>query len=736
MARALLQMLPSKLKPCGTAMTHDNNQGALPFSRRAFMLGIGAGGLGLQACSNGEETQADSADAGRSAGQPSEGASRVFVHPGLLHTEADFTRMREKVALGAQPWTDGWNALIANGRSQLGAAPRPLAQVVRGGDGSNFAQMYIDIARAYQLALRWKVSQDARYADQAVVFLNAWSGTLTSIVGNADRFLAAGIYGYQFANAAEIMRSYSGWAAEDFKRFQNMMLTVFYPWNADFLKNHNGAVITNYWANWDQCTLASMLSIGVLCDREDLYDQALAYYRNGQGHGAGLQAVYHVHPGNLGQWQESGRDQGHSTLGIGLAGAFLEAAWNQGDDLYSYDNHRFLAGARYVAKSNLPDGNGGFEGVPYLPYNNKQGYSTVLGGGLGIKRPVWELVLHHYEGRLGIAAPEVRQQALQLRPEYDGDNGDQLGFGTLTFARDPVAGARPSGLTARLQAVKVELSWWGVPDADSYTVKRGARAGGPYAVVATGVTSVLTWTDTAPLASAWYVVTAVNGAGESGTSNEVAVSTQAQQLLQLTFDETTGTAAVDATGQWPASKTVRADGWAAGRKAGHSVVLDGVADFIALPANVIASLSDFTIATWVFLDAATTWARVFDFGSGPRRSMFLVARNAQGLPQFSIDTEHGYVAQNVVGQTAVPTGQWTHLAVTLSGQLATLYVDGVAVGSKADVVYAPYHLGVGMAGFIGKSQYATDPLLKGKVDDFSIYAGALGAAAVAALATG
>jgi hypothetical protein len=372
--------------------------------------------------------------------------------------------------------------------------------------------------------------------------------------------------------------------------------------------------------------------------------------------------------------------------------------------------------------------------VPYLPYNNKQGYSTVLGGGLGLKRPVWELVLHHYEGRLGIAAPEVRQQALQLRPEYDGGNGDQLGFGTLTFARDPVAGASPSGLTARLQATQVELSWWGVPDAVSYNVKRGARAGGPYTVVATGVTGVLTWTDTAPLAAAWYVVTTVTGAGEGGASNEVAVSTQPQPLLQLKFDETSGMAAADATGKWPASKAVRADGWTPGRKAGNAAVLDGMADFIALPAGVIASLSDFTIATWVLLDASTTWARIFDFGSGPRRSMFLAARNAQGLPQFSIDTEHGYVAQTVVGQTAVPTGKWAHLAVTLSGPLVTLYVDGVAVGSKADVVYAPYHLGVGMAGFIGKSQYASDPLLKGKVDDFSIYAGALGATAVAALA--
>ena len=107
---------------------------------------------------------------------------------------------------------------------------------------------------------------------------------------------------------------------------------------------------------------SSMQAIGVLCDRRDIYDEAMNYFYNGRGNGAMDKAVYYVHPGNLGQWQESGRDQGHNTLGIALMGPFLEAAWNQGDDLYSYDNNRFLAGAEYVAKYNL--GND----VPYQPY--------------------------------------------------------------------------------------------------------------------------------------------------------------------------------------------------------------------------------------------------------------------------------------------------------------------------------------------------------------------------------
>ena len=527
--------------------------------------------------------------------------SRKFVHPGLLHTEADFDRMRTKVAANAQPWLAGWNALQANGRSQLGATPRPLATVIRGGDDQNFAQMYIDIARTYQLALRWKVSQDTRYADLAVVFLNAWSSTLTSIQGNADRFLAAGIYGHQFANAAEIMRSYPGWAASDFARFQNMMLTVFYPLNHSFLVNHNGSEITNYWANWDQCTLASMLAIGVLCDRADIYDEALSYYKAGQGNGAGLQAVYHVHPGYLGQWQESGRDQGHCTLGIGLAGVFCEMAWNQGDDVYGYENNRFLAGAEYVAKSNLRDGSGNFYTVPFFTNINRQGTQSVLSAaGQGHMRGIWESVYNHYANRLGIATPYTLLQAIQMRPENDGSNGDQLGFGTLTYTRDPVASlVAPSGLTARVRAAQVDLSWWGSTGALSYTVKRAANAGGPYTTVTSGITDTLIFTDsTVSAGEVWhYVVVAVNAGGESAPSTEARAAIKAELLMQLKFDEAQGTSAADATGRFAASELAGGAAWVAGHE-GSAVALASAAPYVNLPAAPVKNLADFTIACW------------------------------------------------------------------------------------------------------------------------------------------
>lgn len=625
---------------------------------------------------------------------------RKFTHPGLLHTEADFERMRSKVAANAQPWLDGWNALTSNGRSQLGASPRPLATVIRGGDGENFAQMYIDIARAYQLALRWKVSQDKRYADLAVVFLNAWSSTLTTLTGNADRFLAAGIYGYQFANAAEIMRTYEGWAASDFARFQAMMLNVFYPLNHSFLSGHNGSQITNYWANWDQCSLAAMLAIGVLCDRQDIYDEAVSYYKTGQGNGAGLQAVYHVHPGYLGQWQESGRDQGHCTLGIGLAGAFCEMAWNQGDDIYGYENNRFLAGAEYVAKSNLLDGSGAFYTVPFFTNVNRQGTQSVLStAGQGHRRGVWESVYNHYANRLGVATPYTSLQAVQMRPESDGGNGDQLGFGTLTFTRDPLAApARPSGLTARVRGPQVVLSWWGCPGALSYSVRRAERAGGPYTAIASGITDTLTFTDTGiGVADAYYyVIVAATAAGDSAPSNEEKAAIKPALLLQWKSDGSAGTRA-------------------------------------SLAAGLVKNVADFTVAARVFLDSAATWSRVFDFGSGPRRYMMLTPRNSAGMVRYAISTVHGYNEQVIDGTASLPTGRWVHVAVTLSGTVGTLYIDGAVAGTNTQMTLAPFDLGETTQNWLGRSQFPNDPDLQGRVDDFRLYSGALGIAEIASL---
>src|SRR5579859_7759902 len=103
-----------------------------------------------------------------------------FVHPGALHTQADFDRMKSQVAHNAQPWTDGWDVLIKNSHVSLNWTANPQAMVYRGRDGThreNYAALFNDAAAAYALALRWKVSGDDAYADKAVAILDAWSKT-------------------------------------------------------------------------------------------------------------------------------------------------------------------------------------------------------------------------------------------------------------------------------------------------------------------------------------------------------------------------------------------------------------------------------------------------------------------------------------------------------------------------------------------------------------------------------
>ena len=648
------------------------------------------------------------------AGAGAAAGPRSFRHPGLLHTEEDFARMRAKIGAGAQPWVDGYGALTRSGRAQLGSVPHPLQTVIRGGDGENFRTMVEDLERAYQFALRWKISDDRAYADLAVQFLDAWSSTMTTLTGNADRFIAAGLYGYQWANAAEIMRTYPGWPTASVARFQKLLLDVFYPLCHDFLLKHNGAVITNYWASWDLLTLCGILAIGAFCDREDIYGEAIDYFQNGQGNGAIAHAIYSIHPGYLGQWQESGRDQGHSTLSISCLASLCEMAWNQGDDLYGYDNNRFLAGAQYVAKSNLKDANGKAYELPFSTYINNQGTMTAVStAGMPNLRPCWESIYNHYVNRKGLAAPWVSAIAAQIRPEGATWNGDDPSFGTLTHSLDPIAeGGAPSGLTGRVVGGKVLLSWWGSAHATGYQVKRSASADGPFESIGR-VDEPCTYMD-APGHGVWhYRVAAIGAGGESNPSNGARMALPTESRLLLQDGALTGGAS-----------------WGDG----GVLVLDGTSGHLELPQGALSELGDVTVALWVYWNKEKANTRVFDFGSSDIAYMALVPRDASGILRFAITGTTYFGEQSIRAKSALPTAAWVHLAITLSGTVGTLYVNGVVAGTNDAISLAPFQLGKTTRNWLGRSQYATDPYFDGRMRDLRIMSGALGPSEIAALA--
>jgi fibronectin type 3 domain-containing protein len=90
-----------------------------------------------------------------------------------------------------------------------------------------------------------------------------------------------------------------------------------------------------------------------------------------------------------------------------------------------------------------------------------------------------------------------------------------------------VTPAAPTGFTATaMSGIEIYLSWTSVSEASSYNIKRATSSGGPYTTIATGVTAT-NYSDTnlTPSTGYYYVISAVNSAGESANSAEAGATT-------------------------------------------------------------------------------------------------------------------------------------------------------------------------------------------------------------------
>ena len=441
---------------------------------------------------------------------PAYDSNRGFRHPGGLHTNADFERIKAQLAAGNEKVTKAYNILKNAEFAQPTCATWPVETIIRGG-GSG--QNYINAARgatiAYQNALRWKIEGNEACAKHAVDVLMAWANICKGIGGDSNFALAGGLYGYEFAQAAELMRDYEGWKAKDFETFKRWMLDLWYPtimrfqrsrndtwrnWRYD--ASHGGQRPGHYWSNWGLCNTLALMSVGILCDDVFIYNQAMSYYKYDQAelakanypwpwapentetdkYNGGLNEyidnlVPHVAEyagetgayGKVGQMQETGRDQGHAQMAAGLAVDICQTAWNQGDDLYSYHDNRIAAGLEFQAAYNFD----GREDLPWANYHYTDCHSAwhqawvqegPNGGSRGEIRPYWARVIGHYEGVKGVKMP-FSEIALEKMGIDGGPTGavsgpyDHMGYSVLTCTYDGIADEqhRPTLLTPKME---------------------------------------------------------------------------------------------------------------------------------------------------------------------------------------------------------------------------------------------------------------------------------------------
>ncbi|MBC8096113.1 MAG: family 43 glycosylhydrolase [Akkermansiaceae bacterium] len=147
--------------------------------------------------------------------------------------------------------------------------------------------------------------------------------------------------------------------------------------------------------------------------------------------------------------------------------------------------------------------------------------------------------------------------------------------------------------------------------------------------------------------------------------------------------------------------------------------LDGNSNYVSLP---IALANASTFAAWVKWNGGGDWQRIFDFGSGTSKYLFLTPRAFNGRMRFGI--RNGGAEQIIEALTALPTNSWAHVAVTLDGTRGTLYLNGNVAAISNNITIRPWEI-LARSNYVGESQFAADSTWNGKLDSFRVFGRAL-----------
>jgi len=149
--------------------------------------------------------------------------------------------------------------------------------------------------------------------------------------------------------------------------------------------------------------------------------------------------------------------------------------------------------------------------------------------------------------------------------------------------------------------------------------------------------------------------------------------------------------------------------------------LTGSSQYASLPAGIGAMR---TFSAWVKWGGGNNFQRIFDFGQNTTRYAMLTARANSGKLRFEITPNGSGEKRDLDSSTPLPTNVWTHVAVTLDGRQAVMFVNGRAVAVNSSVNLLPSDV-MGPANYLGQSQFASDPYFKGQIDSVEISSAAL-----------
>lgn len=250
------------------------------------------------------------------------------------------------------------------------------------------------------------------YKATALDIINAYASTLQRFEGH-DAALCS-IQCYNLVRAMTILRQYATPEWSDMVRRSMLPNIEAFDARSPFANGNWGAVVNRL-----------RMACGIFLQDSIVYNAAVEYHLHANDNGSLPKYV-----GADGQCQETGRDQGHAQLGLGMLCDICEMAWEQGDDLWGALNNRLMAGIEYTACYNL-----GYD-VPFHTWTDCTGlYNDWTEPGAMGRGKIWDIyqkAYDHYVGRLHLEMPYTKQ-ILALKAEAERKGETKSNFETTSF---------------------------------------------------------------------------------------------------------------------------------------------------------------------------------------------------------------------------------------------------------------------------------------------------------------
>ncbi len=305
---------------------------------------------------------------------------------------------------------------------------------------------------------------------------------------------------------------------------------------------------------------------------------------------------------------------------------------------------------------------------------------------------------------------------------------------------ETTAPAQPTGLTAEAQSASVRLSWAANNESDlaGYMVLRALQGTDEWNTIARQLTTATFVDNTCQPSRAYiYKVKAIDKAQNLSAASETVEAAPtgkhamtAHWLMDGSLSDATANQ-MDAAFYGTAAYVDGHPTEGADASEANKAVSLNTSRYVQLPYEV-ASSDELTIAMWVYWRASNNWQRLFDFGNGTDQYLFLTPSNGS-IMRFAI--KNGGNEQTVDCPTKLTLSKWKHVAVTIGKDATTIYVDGQPVASSTGITIRPSDIRPSL-NYLGRSQFAADPLLSAYLDDVRIYNYALSAEEVQDVMTG